>query len=85
VLQLIQSGCSYCGEAASNTYKKPSTGELYHYNGIDRVNPAEGYIVDNVVTCCSSCNVAKLDRSRDEFVAHARRITEHLSVVETRI
>jgi len=74
----------YCGVSSGNTYKKPTTEDVYHYNGLDRVDPTGCYTADNVVACCGSCNVAKLDRSKDECIAHVRRIVEHLNVVEAR-
>jgi hypothetical protein len=44
------------------------------YSGIDRIDPTHGYISDNVVPCCRTCNVAKLKMTRDEFLAWAWRI-----------
>lgn len=80
VIALITQECSYCGQMRSNTYKKPGTEDTYRYNGIDRVDPTKGYTSCNVVPCCSNCNVAKLDRSKDEFIAHVRQIVEHLNL-----
>ena len=37
------------------------------YNGIDRVNNDQGYILGNVVSCCTQCNTAKLSSSLDDF------------------
>lgn len=51
---------------------RPSTDE--HKNGIDRVDPASGYLPGNCVTCCGQCNIAKKRMSADEFVARARDI-----------
>lgn len=44
------------------------------FNGIDRVDNNLGYIVDNVVGCCSRCNLAKKDMDRSEFEQWATRV-----------
>lgn len=38
-----------------------------YYNGIDRVDNSKGYIPGNVVSCCTTCNTAKLTSSFSEF------------------
>lgn len=37
--------------------------------GLDRVENAKGYTIDNVVPCCLAANKAKMAMSHDEFVA----------------
>ena len=56
-----QKPCWYCGETPETI-------------GLDRVDNSKGYTLRNVVSCCSSCNLAKLDADRDEFLARCRRI-----------
>lgn len=46
-----------------------------HKNGIDRIDPAAGYVPGNCVTCCGQCNIAKKRMSAAEFVAKTREIT----------
>lgn len=72
--QLLSDNCHYCGI-------KPSTvaeynGHTFIYNGIDRVNNDEGYISDNVVTCCITCNRAKHDLSYNTFVEWIERLSQ---------
>jgi hypothetical protein len=55
---LRQGNCTYCGRTCSNT----------HTNGIDRVDNTRGYILDNCVSCCSSCNIAKRTTNEKEFI-----------------
>ena len=76
--ELTQRDCYYCG-AAPNTIcvRVKSTGS-YVYNGLDRIDAAKGYTLDNVVPCCSMCNRAKDDHTREEFLSWARRLAEHL-------
>lgn len=45
------------------------------FNGIDRVNNDLGYTVDNCVPCCWDCNEFKKDKTPEEFLSHAERIT----------
>jgi hypothetical protein len=65
VRNLIFKNCHYCNSSPSNV----STGYSGScvYNGLDRVNPNKGYILDNVVPCCYKCNVAKWDMQENEF------------------
>ena len=45
-IKIISSRCIYC-----NGKNKDSV------NGIDRIDSSKGYIYDNIVSCCSHCNV----------------------------
>lgn len=44
------------------------------YNGIDRKNNTLGYLPDNVVPCCKTCNWAKGKKSYEEFMEYLRRV-----------
>ncbi|AGE51590.1 hypothetical protein PBCVCvsA1_541L [Paramecium bursaria Chlorella virus CvsA1] len=55
---LRQGNCTYCGRTCTET----------HTNGIDRVNNDVGYISDNCVSCCGSCNIAKGTLNVEEFI-----------------
>ncbi len=46
-------------------------------NGIDRVENAEGYHINNCVACCEDCNRAKLDNTKDHFLKWLKRVSEH--------
>lgn len=48
-------------------------------NGIDKIDPNEGYLEENCVSCCKFCNIAKLDYSIDEFKEWIIRIYNHLN------
>ena len=70
--QMVVSDCYYC-ESEPQMVKRQRTGNgisEFRYNGIDRMDNARGYTVDNVVPCCFRCNRAKYTYSHDEFIAH---------------
>jgi hypothetical protein len=81
VISLISKNCVYCGvepslsKAAVNTYKKIDGSEL-KVNGIDRVDNTKGYILENCVPCCYTCNRAKMHLSMQEWQAWLKRIIE---------
>lgn len=53
---LIQKPCVYCGTEPSPV------------NGVDRVDNSVGYVPDNCVPCCGTCNKAKGTMTRGQFV-----------------
>ena len=68
---LTSQKCHYCGKEPNQSYfprKNCGTGP-YKHNGIDRLDNKIGYEPSNCVSCCKYCNVAKLDRTIDEFFA----------------
>lgn len=67
VYSLIEQPCYYCGEIGSNFRKVPKREGGLRYNGLDRRNPRQGYLSDNVLPCCRYCNRMKSDLSHDEF------------------
>lgn len=67
---LIFQNCFYCGSEPLNIHHTEGSATKYidiKYNGIDRVDSNKGYTMDNVVPCCKWCNMAKNDRTVDEF------------------
>jgi len=81
---LTRQTCHYCGIKPSQEYHTGRReGEhvgngVYIYNGIDRLNPALGYVLENVVACCSRCNYAKREMSLEEFVSWLKSVHNHL-------
>lgn len=57
---LNSSKCFYCG-----TEEKL---------GFDRLNPAVGYTISNVVPCCFRCNISKHTMTIEEFKQHISTI-----------
>ncbi|WHZ03402.1 hypothetical protein QNH48_01505 [Neobacillus sp. YX16] len=73
----IQLPCHYCGDPFSAMLKDRDSGRKLHVlpeaaiwvNGLDRVENKKGYIINNVVPCCTHCNKAKGELSYEEFRA----------------
>ena len=54
-LKLIQKPCHYCNNEFGTTIDASGT-------GLDRIDNSKGYIIDNVVSCCSNCNGSRADK-----------------------
>jgi hypothetical protein len=70
---LTLKNCSYCDTPPSrrSIINNCRSGfSVYYYNGIDRIDSSKGYQSDNVVPCCYSCNLMKLNYSREDFLRH---------------
>lgn len=68
MVKLFQSNCFYCGSEPKNIYDRPRTNGAYVYNGIDRKDNKIGYVLDNVVPCCSQCNYVKNSFDYVDFI-----------------
>jgi hypothetical protein len=65
--ELMTSECHYCGLLDLGV----------RVNGIDRVDNTLGYWPSNTVSCCKLCNYFKKDYTLEQFLGHAKRITEY--------
>jgi hypothetical protein len=72
---IVYENCTYCGAIPKikNYYKNTYNGS-FAFNGIDRVNNTLGYSVDNCVPCCTTCNRAKLQMTKQEFIDWITRV-----------
>ena len=43
-------------------------------NGIDRIDPKKGYVIENCVPCCGRCNEMKMDSTEQGFYEDITRI-----------
>ena len=59
---LFKNKCYYCG-----IYPNP-------LNGIDRIDNKNDYEIDNVVSCCSTCNYMKGTLSLNNFICQIIKI-----------
>lgn len=56
---ITKENCHYCGDSEV---------------GVDRINNREGYVENNVVPCCTTCNMMKKDLEYDAFLAHVSKV-----------
>jgi len=77
---MITQECSYCGILP--TKKRRKNNSMIVWNGIDRIDNTKGYISNNIVTCCQTCNTAKSTMTVKEFLEWAKRITNFSSVLK---
>ena len=52
-----QKPCYYCGTEIKTI-------------GLDRVDNNKGYVIGNIVACCTNCNLAKSTLTKEEFFDH---------------
>lgn len=65
-LQLVLGACLYCG-APPEPRLNHTSGKTFLSNGIDRLDPAKGYIPGNCVSCCAKCNRLKGSMTFEQF------------------
>lgn len=85
-VHLMEQNCVYCGAKPElHEYElqyMQKTQEPWKHNGIDRVDSSKGYDIDNVVPCCSKCNYAKHEMTKEEFKEWITRAYKHLILEE---
>lgn len=59
--QFWQKPCHYCKDKIETI-------------GLDRVDNDKGYLINNVVSCCVTCNWMKRNLSKDIFIDHCRKV-----------
>lgn len=90
---LIAGDCYYCGSppqlknvyinSAGSRYRKNSISKegaqraWISANGIDRIDSNKGYLKNNCRSCCSICNMMKLDHKEEFFISHINKIISH--------
>jgi hypothetical protein len=80
--KLLTSNCYYCGKEPNKICYTAFLKELNILkNGIDRLDSSLGYVLENCVSCCSSCNFEKGTQSIKEFVENTIRRFQHLKSI----
>ena len=86
-LSLSRQPCFYCGcdpigIVKDERYRKgkivKTSDTVIRWNGLDRIDSKGGYSPDNVVPCCRHCNVAKSDRTIEEFMEWSKNLYGNL-------
>lgn len=62
---IIAMPCVYCGKTPCN--------------GVDRIDSAVGYVLNNCQPCCNTCNVMKNSMSHQSFIEHINKIIKRLN------
>lgn len=78
-IKLTSQNCHYCGVEPKQIHTKKETNGAYIYNGLDRMDNGLGYEIENIVSCCKTCNYAKRIMSYQEFLEWIKRAYNHLS------
>lgn len=74
--------CVYCGsdpEEFQTRRRDKFEMSGYAANGIDRVDNSIGYVVGNIVPCCSACNKGKGKMTKDGFIKMCKAVAAHNS------
>lgn len=83
--ELIIKNCYYCDTPPSNTKEiKTQTygNHSFKFNGVDRKNSNLGYTIENSVSCCKTCNIAKNNLTEDVFLEWVKKIYTYQSIKE---
>lgn len=63
--ELFKGNCHYCGISSSECL-----------NGIDRKDNNRGYVPDNCLSCCETCNFMKGELAYEQFIDMCRRVSK---------
>lgn len=79
---IFKSPCAYCGEIPNNKMLLGGAFSEFNLNGIDRIDNNLGYVITNIVSCCTFCNKAKTNETHEEFLRKIKLIYENLRMQE---
>lgn len=77
-LFLTSQDCFYCNGQPSNIHKSQWNNGDFIYNGIDRLDNNQGYLLSNCIPCCKICNVAKNNLKSKDFLKWVKDIYNNL-------
>lgn len=69
--KITKQPCEYCGE-----YSGEFLGICFC--GIDRIDSNQGYVKNNVVACCETCNRMKWDYKIDDWINKMKKILKYM-------
>jgi hypothetical protein len=72
--KLTSGDCIYCNDTPSKLFFTENKDGHYKYNGIDRVDPKLGYVLNNCVSACTECNLMKQSLTKDDFIKKVKKI-----------
>ena len=68
------SGKASTSNGISESWRKIKIENPFIYNGLDRLDNSRDHSEDNIVPCCADCNLARMDRTIEEFKEWIKRI-----------
>lgn len=80
-VELVSRNCEYCGVEPrhydhKSSHDKTRRKKTRCRNGIDRVDSSLGYVLDNCVPCCWTCNFAKRNMTKEAWYAYLKRLID---------
>jgi len=72
---LVISPCYYTGMLPSSKIVAKS-GEVFLYNGIDRLDSDKEYTIENCVSCCTEVNTMKMTLTKERLIELCKVIAE---------
>lgn len=88
VKKLIYNNCYYCEksyEEVGTIYRKPVyDGRQTKRIGIDKIIPEKGYVLDNVVSCCFTCNKIKREHHPKKLIPILEKMIKNLKKLENK-
>jgi hypothetical protein len=79
-IEITNKPCHYCGIVKGREYSDKNM-----KNGIDKIIPEKGYILENCLPCCYICNKMKLDNSYNDFLNKIKDIYTNMKLNENKI
>ena len=76
-MEIVKKSCYYCGKPPSEIFKKKKLKGVFVYNGVDRKDSTQGYILENCLPCCTDCNYMKSNIPHDVFIDKVKLIYEN--------
>jgi len=66
--------CHYCGYYETQTNRD---GVVYSVMSFDRFDNTKHYTINNIVTCCHTCNIMKRAHKADDFIQYCQNIYDN--------
>jgi hypothetical protein len=75
--EITSQNCHYCNAPPKNIFKQKCNYDEYKYSGIDKKEQGLGYIYENCVPCCKTCNWAKGKQSYLTFISYLDNLVKY--------